>query len=145
MTLVPDASAVASSLFADEQSSRADEVLLGLRGGSAVVPAYWPFEVANLLLVGLRRGRVSEADVAEAIETLRLLPILVDRASAVHTMMATVRLAQTHSLGAYDAGYLELAVRCGGTLASKDRALVQAAARAGAAVIDLNPPTSPSR
>ena len=48
----------------------------------------------------------------------------------------TLKLAATHDLTAYDAAYLELALRTGRTLLCKDKGLKRASLREGVDVID---------
>lgn len=50
-------------------------VLKSLQEVQAVVPALWPFEVANVLRTAERRVRVDAAAQAGFLERLRLLPI----------------------------------------------------------------------
>lgn len=50
-------------------------VLKSLETVHAVVPALWPFEVANVLRTAERRGRMDAAAQAAFLERLRLLPI----------------------------------------------------------------------
>ena len=50
-----------------------------------------------------------------------------------------MRLADAHKLTAYDAAYLELAVRVGAALASTDTDLVDAARRCGVEVLTYTP------
>ena len=56
---VVDASAALAWCFEDEASSFTDGLLDRLRhGDQIVVPAHWPTEISNGLLVALRRGRI---------------------------------------------------------------------------------------
>src|SRR5262249_3949741 len=95
------------------------------------VPALWPLEVANGLLVGEQRGRISEAKIAQFLMLLQSLPIHVESETALRACRETLHLARTHKLSVYDASYLELAVRRGLLLASLDETLKAAAAAAG--------------
>ena len=61
---VLDNSIVMAWCFEDESDSFADAVLEQLQTKTAIVPAIWPLEVGNVLLVAERRGRLSEADSA---------------------------------------------------------------------------------
>ena len=56
---VVDASAALAWCFEDEASSSADGLLERLRqGDQIVVPAHWPAEISNGLLVASRRKRI---------------------------------------------------------------------------------------
>ena len=60
---VIDASATLPWCFADEATEATNAVLTHLRtGDEAIVPAHWPLEVANALLIAVRRKRISPED-----------------------------------------------------------------------------------
>lgn len=101
----------------------------------AIVPATWPLEVANGLLVNERRRRITAADRAAAFEKLTAMPIELDGETIAHAWDATFDLALAHRLTVYDAAYLELAVRLGLPLASLDGALRAGAQAAGIALL----------
>jgi predicted nucleic acid-binding protein len=136
MPFVVDASVALAWPFEDEASDYAVNVLRRLREDRGVVPPIWPLEVANGLLVGERRGRLSRAKAARAVELLCELPIVVDELDAETALGAVLDLARTHGLTAYDATYLELAMREGLPLATQDDALRSAAEQAGVDRID---------
>ena len=48
--------------FKDETNPYADQVLERLSEATAFVPAIWPLEVINVLLLAERKKRLSEAD-----------------------------------------------------------------------------------
>jgi predicted nucleic acid-binding protein len=126
--LVLDVSLSCAWCFADEASEGAWAILERLQTNRAQVPALWLWETANVLVQAERRGRISPAASRTFLGLLEDLPISVDQAttSAWHHTQA---LARSHHLTSYNAAYLELALRCGLPLASRDKAL-QAAARA---------------
>lgn len=77
--LVLDASVALAWCFPDESTSGAEKLLdLKADGTNAIVPAIWPFEVANALLTAERRKRLSMAQVTAALKNLTLLPIAID-------------------------------------------------------------------
>lgn len=124
-----DASVTMAWCFADEASAGADTVLDRLETEEAVVPPVWPLEVANVLLVAERRGRLSEAQAARFVELLEQLPISVDDART--DVEAILGIGRRHQLSSYDASYLVLAARLGAPLATMDSRLGEAAERAG--------------
>ncbi len=79
-------------------------------------------ELRNILLVSERRGRLPAGMADQIIETIDDLAIHLD-------------LSRRHGLSAYDALYLELALRQGAALASLDKALLRAAEAEGVAVL----------
>ena len=126
---VIDASVAMSWCFEDEASGKADAVLERLRDEDAAVPAVWPLEVANVLLVAERRGRLSEAKANRFLELLSQLPIDVD--SSPTDVPGTVAAGRRHGLTSCDASYLVLAERLGASLATVDDPLAKAARKAG--------------
>ena len=95
------------------------------------MPAIWPLEVANVLLVSERRGRVSRVDVARFAELLLGMPIRVHAAPETFAFEEALPLARDTRLSVYDASYLELAGRLGLPLATLDTALARAARTVG--------------
>ena len=94
----------------------------------AVVPALWWFEIRNILVVNERRGRIDSADSDVFLNDLARLPIRIESDSNERLVVA---LARTHRLTAYDAAYLDLAVRLTAPIATLDRALADAARAEG--------------
>ena len=129
MNFVLDASVTLSWAFEDERSQPALEVLERLRQDEAAVASLWPLEVTNGLMAAERRGRLTGADASRFLHLVRLLPIVIDPVARVRAFEGTRSLARTHRLTAYDAAYLELAVRRGIPLVTLDGEL-QAAAEA---------------
>ncbi len=126
---VVDASVTMAWCFEDEATEATDAVLDRLRSERALVPEIWPLEVANVLLVAQRRGRVSEAQIGRFVRLLAQLPVDVDETGP--DIASLVALGRTHALSSYDASYLLLAERAGLPLATLDERLTRAATRAG--------------
>jgi len=131
MSWVLDSSLALAWTLPDEFSQRADEFLDHLTPASDFwVPALWWYEVSNALLMAQKRNRIKEVDRLQAIGLLSRLPLQTDTPHA--GMVRYIQeLAFTHSLSAYDASYLELALRNGLGLATFDHRLKQAAEKAG--------------
>lgn len=127
MAFVLDASVTLGWCFGDEENAYAHRVLRRLADDSALVPEIWLLEVANGLLFAERRGRISAADVAQVHGALAALPIEFDDLTLERALAAVLHLARAHRLSAYDAAYLELAMRQGLPLATQDGALRAAA------------------
>jgi predicted nucleic acid-binding protein len=130
---VLDGSVALAWYFKDEADPYADAVAAGFPGVRAVVPAIWPLEVANAVLMGERRKRSTEAQAVQWLGYLGSLPIIVDDETAARAWSDILSLARTRLLSAYDAAYLELAVRRGLPLATLDDKLKAAAKAAGVA------------
>jgi predicted nucleic acid-binding protein len=120
-------SVVMSWCFDDEGNSYAEAVLESLEAGEAFVPAIWPLEVGNALLVAERKKRLSQASVVRFLELLGGLPIAVEQETPERMLKEIVSLAREHQLSTYDASYLDLAMRLGLPLSTLDTSLVNAA------------------
>ncbi|MEW6186769.1 MAG: type II toxin-antitoxin system VapC family toxin [Thermodesulfobacteriota bacterium] len=126
-SFVVDNSIVMSWCFNDETNRYADIVLDSLSQTQALVPAIWPLEVVNVLLVSERNKRLTKADSLRFIELLSQLPILVEPVPLLRIMGDLLALAKATSLSSYDAAYLDLALRKGVPLATLDTRLTKAA------------------
>jgi predicted nucleic acid-binding protein len=124
--------------FTDENDDYATAILDKLPDLQAYVPNLWPLEVANALLVGERRKRTTPADAAHFLSILGTFPITVDHETVARAWVETMHLARAHNLSAYDASYLELAMRLGLPLASLDDKLKSAAKAVGVLLFDVH-------
>ena len=129
--IVIDASVALAWCFPDEASDYADAVLVALEGQTAMVPAIWPVEIANALMIGERRKRIRQPEVRRFIELLKGLSILEDGQPLADTVSNILPLAREYDLSAYDAAYLNVAVRHGAPLATLDAALQKASRASG--------------
>ena len=128
---VVDCSVTMAWCFADELDEYADTVLQSLSNNQATVPALWPLEVANTLLHGERRRRLTEAASQRFLDLLESLPIEIDRETAARATGPTLAVAREYGLTAYDAAYLELSMSEGLSLATRDRKMRTAVTAAG--------------
>lgn len=124
---VVDNSVVMSWCFEDEGNSYAEAVLESLESGEAFVPAIWPLEAGNILLVAERKKRLGQASVVRFLALLGGLPITVEQESPGRMLKEIVSLAREHGLSTCDASYLDLAMRLDLPLATQDTSLVKAA------------------
>jgi predicted nucleic acid-binding protein len=132
---VLDASVTMAWAFREELTPFAERLLTDLVAGEALVPAIWPLEVANVLLVSERRGRINRVDVARFTELLLGMPIRVHAATEGFAFEEALPLARDTGLSVYDASYLELAGRLGLPLATLDAALERAAGKVGVTIL----------
>lgn len=135
MKFVADASIALAWLFADEAHPEADVLLESLPGSILVVPALWFLEIGNVLAGAERRGRLSPDQVTRILGFVRQWPVETDPVPAERTFDAALALAREHALTAYDAAYLELALRRGLPLVTLDGDLRRAAAVARVSVL----------
>jgi predicted nucleic acid-binding protein len=127
---VLDCSVVLAWIFPDEASVYADWVMEGTSTHQPVVPPVWALEFVNGLLNAERRGRIREADTDGYLADVAGVKAIIDTAS-LDSAERVLSLARNYNLSAYDASYLELAVRLGLPLATLDDRLRAAAAQVG--------------
>ena len=131
MKLVIDASCGLGFLIPDEKDPLAIAALKALDSGAEThVPAHWALEVANSMRYSVP-NRITEAESAALCAYVLTLPVHVDAETYRRAFSETLALAKTHGLTVYDAAYLELAMRKGATLATKDKDLAKAAKACG--------------
>ena len=137
---VLDASVTLPWCFSDEATEATNALLTRLQAGDeAIVPAHWPAEVANALLVAVRRKRIPFEDVHQFLEDLEVLPIRVDTSAMNQIRAGVFPLAEQYELTIYDAAYLELAIREGLPLATLDNDMRKASRAAGVSLVDSQP------
>ena len=135
MICVLDASFTLSWILRENPPPASDALLDRIAMHGAVVPALWRLEIANGLLVAMRRKRIDRSQRGTAIQSLRNLPLEVDQETDGRAWTDTLRLADLHGLTIYDATYLELALRRSQPLATLDRELMEAARESGVSLL----------
>lgn len=135
--LVIDGSAALGLLLPDENQTPAARKLRATLDSAVrlYVPAHWWMEMANGILMAERRKRLTQALAIEVLALLEALNVTTDSDPVERSLAATIALARQHGLTAYDAAYLELAMRKGAALASQDQALLKAALACGVEVL----------
>ena len=134
MSFVLDNSVSMRWFFGDgkpQELAYAGKVLDAMKKTSAIVPVTWGLEVANVIAKAEAKALVTEARSGAFLEMLEGVDIEVDTATSAHALSDTLQLARRYKLSAYDASYLELALRQGIALATLDEDLQKAAKKAG--------------
>jgi len=136
VTFVLDASVTLRWLLLDGKPANrayALKVLDGMKQAQtgALVPVTWGLEVANVIANAEAKGLVREAQSEAFLELLGAVDIGVDPATYSRALAETLQVARRYRLPAYDASYLELALREGLALATLDEDLQKAAGKAG--------------
>jgi predicted nucleic acid-binding protein len=133
--VVLDASFVLRYVLHDRSPRPHPEAFQALRSAELVVPPLWNSEIANALVQAERRGSATPARVGQALAAINALVPIVDN----HLVDVTrnLEIARAYGVSAYDALYLELALRRRAALATYDEGLIAAAPSAG---IRLYPP-----
>ena len=134
MSFILDNSVTMRWFFGDgkpRELAYAGKVLDAMKQQSALVPMTWGLEVSNVIARAEAKGLVTEARSEMFLEMLKNVDIDVDSATFAHALSDTLQLARRYKLSAYDASYLELALRSGLSLATLDDDLQKAARKAG--------------
>lgn len=136
MSIVVDCSVAMSWVLPDEDTTLADKVLDRVAVDGGIVPPLFRIEVGNVLLVAMRRRRITSETRRKAFDRIAALPLREDSAGAAHIWTDCIDLADRHGLSLYDATYLELAKRLRRPLATLDQRLANAAREAGIPAAD---------
>lgn len=94
----------------------------------ALVPALFRWDVQNVLVMAVRRKRLSFDHVADHLHAIDELGLQVDGFVLRSSYATGLRLAERFALTAYDAAYLELGVRRSSPIMTRDDKLMSAAA-----------------
>jgi len=122
--LVVDASVSGAWFLSDEATPYTEAALEATTDHDIWVPELWPLEICNLLLSAQRRRRIDDAKRRQLVARAQALRLRVDHEPV--TITTIDELAARHALSAYDAAYLELALRRRLPLATADKALLAA-------------------
>ena len=134
---VIDASVTMSWFFPDEATPFTEWLLDTLGEQLLWAPTLWVLECTNVLQSAQRRRRIDANRRAEIAGELSALPVRLDPETPDFVRLD--RLAATHGLSAYDAAYLELALRRSLVLVSLDARLLAAAKALGHPVLSAQP------
>jgi predicted nucleic acid-binding protein len=105
-------------------------------GSRAVVPPLWHLEMANGFAVTERRGALTAAFADRCLDDIEgLLTSVISDSGSTISLRQALSVARTFRLPAYDAAYLETARREHLPLATLDRALGEAATKAGVPLV----------
>jgi predicted nucleic acid-binding protein len=138
MEWVVDCSFTSALLLPDEVSMVARRFFDALRhNDTAWIPGIWWLETANVLCMAERRHRLTHQDILHAMTLLEDLSLKTDQAHGTGYLRTVTALAGSGGLSAYDAAYVELAIRKNARLASCDKQLVAAAKNARVDVLDI--------
>lgn len=135
-TFVVDASVSAAWCLPDEATPQTVAALRATAAGGVWAPALWVLEMANLLQSAQRRRRISGAKRTELAASLGALRVQICREPVALTTLDA--LAAEQGLSAYDACYLELAMRRRLPLATLDARLLAAMKRCGVPAPELS-------
>ena len=137
MPLVLDNSVVSGWLLKGQATPYATAIARQLLNDRAVAPALLRLEYTNVLRTACKRGRLTAQQAQAAIADLAALPLDLDQ--QVPDPAQLLALALRYDLSAYDAAYLELALRRQLPIATQDTALADAARTSGVGVFTPTP------
>lgn len=140
---VIDASVTMPWFFPDEATLFTEQLLDAMGNQPLWAPSLWVLECTNVLQSAQRRRRIDAQRRAEIANELDALAVRLDPERP--NFVSLDRLAASHGLSAYDATYLELALRLSLTLVSLDARLIAAAQGLGHPVITASHQASNKR
>lgn len=132
MSLIVDASVAVAWFVRNQASTYTDRIRRQARKERLHVPAVWPLEFANALWQLQRRKLLSGRQVDTIVDLAEPLEIVVH--GETPSPRRLVEIARDHDLSAYDASYLDLALRLRYPVACRDGALKEALRAAGAKI-----------
>ena len=134
--LVLDASVSLVRCFEDETTDGIRRLFGRLAiGDSAIVPAHWPIEVSNALLIAQRRNRISPNLCSQYWDRFADLPIRVDHPLNMSDVNRVLAISKKHGLTTYDGAYVDLALRHAADLVSLDQSMIRAAQAEGVGLL----------
>jgi predicted nucleic acid-binding protein len=137
---VLDASVTSGWLIDSQQTPYKEAVLAALiqHQTMALVPALWHLEVANFIMLRIKRDLLPIDKAHLLAQYAEKLPVTTDELSwnalawrQNLKISKLFELAAINQLTSYDGAYLALALRSGLPLATSDKALIEAAKRSG--------------
>ena len=125
-----DCSVYMSWCFNEETIKASSKILNSITKKGIIVPSLWVYEVTNTLTVSVRRKKLTVADAHDLINNIQLLPIEFDKPT-IENMSNIFNIANEHKLSAYDAAYIELALRTNTQIASFDKEVIKVSGKLG--------------
>ena len=118
-----------------EDTPYSRRILAKLATHDAIVPEIWAFEIANIIFVACnKRKRITQKQVDEYLRRLQALPSQVEHVD-LWANVALESQARRWNLPAYDAAYIDLALRKKLPLATADDDLKRTANAEGIQVL----------
>lgn len=130
LSLVVDTSVVISVITNEEHKPRLIKVT---EGEELVAPSSIHWEIGNAFSAMFRRKRIELKQVRKALEQYRMIPMRLIEVD----LESSLRIAEQYGLYAYDAYFLECAMKLKLPLLTLDRVLVDAAKQIGVDVKEI--------
>jgi predicted nucleic acid-binding protein len=135
LSVIADISVVLRWLFEEDQTAEALKILPLIQKQGLLVPPLWWCELENGILMGERRARKSPTEMSAFVKLVRSLPIQTDDIARHRVSDTIIALGRQRGLTAYDAAYVELAIRSGSALATFDEAIRRCAPGLGIKIL----------
>lgn len=129
VAFVVDNSVVVAWLYEGQANAYTERVLESSGTSTLHTSFIWPAEFANAATVMVKRGILTDELGTAMIQMTDTLGLLVDRTPV--DLRALYQVSRRFGLSAYDASYLELAMRLNIPLATRDTALIKASQTLG--------------
>lgn len=136
--VVIDASTIGLILLEEDVGTAVNWLEAQILDADLVLAAHWPLEIASLLVKATRHRRLELQDREARLAYLERI-VATGRLQPPAATRVIVDLALATGLTAYDAVYLELAIRLDATLATNDDALIAAARARRVPVLTTRP------
>jgi predicted nucleic acid-binding protein len=130
-SFVVDASVAMTWCFKDETTPTTQRLLKDLSSKVALVPAWWFVEIANVLALAERKGRLTTQEFDDFVAVINSVQVELDNEAHQRAFDHLLPLCRAHQLTSYDAIYLDLAIRRKLPLATLDEQLRKAARKVG--------------
>ena len=130
MNIVIDSSAIIAVIVAEPER---DSIIAATSGHTLIGPGSIPWEIGNAFSAMIKQRRVGVSDAQRGLEILDSIPlqyVSVDMANALS-------IAAQVNVYAYDAYFLDCALRHAAPLLTLDRTLGRAAAALGVNLVSL--------
>ena len=132
MTWVIDCSFSSSLFLPNKYSKKATSFFNKLPPEEElIVPGLWWYELTNVLLVSVRRKILPHFTIVQVLNLFEQFGLVTVNLSGPDNSEDMYELGQLYKLSAYDASYLDLAIKRTASLATFDKKLLNAARKAG--------------
>jgi len=133
-TVVLDSSFLVAVVIDETRSPFARAKVADFSGARLIAPLLLNWEFSSVLLKKLRQNDIEWLDAEALASVFKRFEVGMDEAPGDAVLLGTVTLSLRWKLSAYDAAYLELALRLGAELATLDEKLTKGALSEGLTV-----------
>lgn len=110
-----------------------DALVRAVAGHELAAPEVLPYEIGNALTAMVRKHTLDSAHVFAAWREIQKIPVSLRRVD----MDSALKIAVEHRIYAYDAYFLECAIRTRAPLLTLDRALIRVASALSVPIVEL--------